>query len=118
MSEFVSHASGRGCIRPQGNGLPPYLLRRSRRWRSRPSRAQVLAYLGQASGAPAQAGGVPARGLSTSGYLAATLGRSTNVNQSPGQAQIFVPAFGVSFDLAQQNVRKPDNYASLAGGVD
>jgi tetratricopeptide (TPR) repeat protein len=53
-----------------------------------------------------------------SGYIAATFGRSTNVNQSPGQGQVFVPLFGASFDLAEQNVRKADRYWSIAGGIE
>ena len=79
-----------------------------------PIRAQLLAYLEQAQRGRAAAGG----GLSLRGYVAATLGHSSNVNQSPGQAQVFVPAFGASFELAQQNVRKADGYSSLAGGLD
>jgi len=74
-------------------------------------RAQLLAYLGETGRAPPD-------GPSWRGYVAATLGRSTNVNQSPGQAQVFVPAFGASFELARENVAKADRYASLAGGVE
>ena len=53
-----------------------------------------------------------------SGYMAATIGRSSNVNQSPGVSQVFVPLFGARFDLAEQNVRKADRYWSIAGGVE
>jgi tetratricopeptide (TPR) repeat protein len=52
------------------------------------------------------------------GYLAATFGRSTNVNQSPGQPQVFVPAFGATYQLSNQNVKKPDGFAGLMGGVE
>jgi tetratricopeptide (TPR) repeat protein len=74
-------------------------------------RAQLQGFLQQARGE------LPRR-VALSGYLAATLGRSTNVNQSPGEAQVFVPLFGARFDLAEQNVRKADRYWSVAGGVD
>jgi len=79
-----------------------------------PVRAQLEAYLDQTlrtqSGEP---GGIALRA-----YVAASLGKSTNVNQSPSQAQVFVPAFGATFDLSQQNVRIADRYWALAGGLD
>ena len=53
-----------------------------------------------------------------SGYLTASLGKSSNVNQSPSQSQVFVPLFGARFDLASQNVAKPDQFWSLGGGLD
>jgi len=53
-----------------------------------------------------------------SGYLTATLGRSSNVNQSPSQSQVFVPLFGTRFDLADQNVAKADSFWSAGGGLD
>jgi hypothetical protein len=79
-----------------------------------PVRAQLLEYLELARRGRRD----EAARLSLQGYLAATLGRSSNVNQSPGQAQVFVPGFGASFQLSEQNVRKPDRYWSLAGGLD
>jgi tetratricopeptide (TPR) repeat protein len=79
-----------------------------------PVRAQLQAYLAQTlrteTGEPG--------GLSLRGYVAATLGKSTNVNQSPSQGQVFVPAFGATFDLSQQNVRIADRYWAIAGGMD
>jgi tetratricopeptide (TPR) repeat protein len=51
-------------------------------------------------------------------YVAAIAGRSTNVNQSPGQSQVFVPALDTSFVLSDQNVRKADNFTGILGGVD
>lgn len=53
-----------------------------------------------------------------SGYLAAALGKSSNVNQSPSQSQVFVPLFGARFDLSSENVAKADEYWSVGGGVD
>jgi hypothetical protein len=77
-------------------------------------RLQLQAYLAQALRTPS---GAPSGPLLT-GYLAATLGKSTNVNQSPAQGQVFVPAFGATFELAPQNVRIADRYWSIAGGAD
>ena len=74
-------------------------------------RSQVLAYLVQAGVAP------PGR-LALRGYVEANAGRSSNVNQSPATAQVFVPAFGANFELAQQNVAKADSFVGLAGGLD
>jgi tetratricopeptide (TPR) repeat protein len=53
-----------------------------------------------------------------SGYLTATLGKSTNVNQSPSQSQVFVPLFGARFDLSSQNQARADSFWSVGGGVD
>jgi tetratricopeptide (TPR) repeat protein len=74
-------------------------------------RAQVIAYL-------AQAGAAPAGRVALRGYIEASAGRSSNVNQSPTAAQVFVPAFGANFELAQQNVAKADSFGGLAGGLD
>ena len=74
-------------------------------------RDQVRALLVQAGAA--QRGRVAWRG-----YLEANAGWSSNVNQSPTAAQVFVPAFGANFDLAQQNVAKSDGFLGVAGGVD
>jgi hypothetical protein len=86
-------------------------------------RAQLQAYLQQAQLRRAHGltmGNLSARsgGPSQSGYVAAIVGRSTNVNQSPGQSQVFVPALNTSLVLSDQNVRKPDNFSSILGGVD
>jgi len=74
-------------------------------------RDQVLALL-------ARAGAAPAGRLALRGYVEASAGWSSNVNQSPAAAQVFVPAFGVNFDLAQQNVAMSDSFLALAGGLD
>lgn len=74
-------------------------------------RDQVLALLVRAAAAPA-------RRLALRGYVEASAGWSSNVNQSPAAAQVFVPAFGANFDLAQQNVAQSDSFLALAGGVD
>jgi tetratricopeptide (TPR) repeat protein len=74
-----------------------------------PLRAQLEGYLAQARR------GLPAR-PAFSGYLAAALGRSSNVNQSPSRSDVFVPLFDARFELAAQNVRKADGYWSVGGG--
>lgn len=74
-------------------------------------RAQLQTYLEQSRR------GLPPR-PAFAGYLAASLGHSSNVNQSPGQSQVFVPLFGARFDLADQNVRKSDRYWSLGAGAE
>jgi tetratricopeptide (TPR) repeat protein len=79
-------------------------------------RAQLVALLERSNAAAAQSTaptGVPRRG-----YVALLAGYSTNVNQSPSQSSIFVPALGSDFRLADQNVKKPDGFAGLSGGVD
>jgi tetratricopeptide (TPR) repeat protein len=75
-------------------------------------RAQLLVYLAQARGAE-RAGGAALRG-----YLTASAGTSSNVNQAPGQGPVFVPGLPGVVQLADQNVRKDDSFASLGGGVE
>lgn len=74
-------------------------------------RSQVLAYTAQARDAGQNR-------LVLRGFVEANAGRSSNVNQSPATAQVFVPAFGANFDLAAQNVAKADGFTGLAGGLD
>ncbi len=74
-------------------------------------RAQIEGYLGQARR------GLPPQPVLT-GYLVASLGASSNVNQSPGQSQVFVPLFNARFDLSEQNVRKSDRFWSVGGGAE
>lgn len=86
-------------------------------------RAELQAFLEQARLERARSlamGNLSARsgGPSQRGYVAAIVGRSTNVNQSPGQSEVFVPALDTSFVLSDQNVRKPDNFTGILGGVD
>jgi len=81
-----------------------------------PVRAQLRGYLAQTE--PPQAGGNLPIGMSYQGYVAATLGRSTNVNQSPAQSQVFVPAIGSNFELSNQNVKKADGFASVSAGLE
>jgi tetratricopeptide (TPR) repeat protein len=66
----------------------------------------------------ARADAAPAGRLALRGYVEASAGWSSNVNQSPAAAQVFVPAFGANFDLAQQNIAQSDSFLALAGGVD
>ncbi len=83
-----------------------------------PVRAQLQGYLAQAESKTESrqaGGGAP---MSYQAYVAASLGRSTNVNQSPTQASVFVPAIGSNFELANQNVRKPDEFASISAGLE
>lgn len=79
-------------------------------------KAQLQAFLDltEASAAASAAPG----GLSRQGYLAALIGRSSNVNQAPSQSVIFVPGVGSNFELPGQNVQKPDSFAGIAGGID
>jgi len=74
-------------------------------------RAQIERYLEQSRR------GLPPAPLFT-GYLTASIGKSTNVNQSPSQSQVFVPVFGTRFDLADQNVAKADKFWSVGGGLE
>jgi len=62
--------------------------------------------------------GAPQGRLALRGYFEASAGWSSNVNQSPTAAQVFVPAFGANFELAQQNVAKSDSFLGVAGGLD
>jgi tetratricopeptide (TPR) repeat protein len=82
-------------------------------------RAQLQAFLdlteASAAASPAYAA---SGGLSHQGFLAALLGRSSNVNQAPSQSVIFVPGVGSNFQLPGQNVQKPDSFAGIGGGVD
>jgi tetratricopeptide (TPR) repeat protein len=78
-------------------------------------RAQLQAFLDIAN-APTPP---PPTGRSFSqGYLGALLGYSSNVNQAPSQSVIFVPGVGSNFELPGQNVKKPDSFAGLLGGID
>ena len=75
-------------------------------------RAQLLVYLGQARGAERTAG------AALRGYLTLAAGTSSNVNQAPSQGPVFVPGLPATVQLADQNVRKDDNFASLGGGLE
>jgi len=74
-------------------------------------RAQLLVYLGEAR-AEQRAG------FAMRGYLSVAAGASSNVNQAPGQGPIFVPGFSAVVQLADQNIRKDDSFASLGGGIE
>ncbi len=73
--------------------------------------AQLLVYLGQARGERGA-------GVAVRGYLSLAAGTSSNVNQAPGQGSIFVPGLPGVVQLANQNVRKDDSFASLGGGIE
>lgn len=74
-------------------------------------RAQLLLYLGEARGER------KARTVAR-GYLSAFAGTSSNVNQAPGQSQVFVPGLLAVLQLADQNVAKDDSFSGLAGGIE
>lgn len=74
-------------------------------------RAQLLVYLGEAR-AERRAG------FAVRGYLSVAAGTSSNVNQAPGQGPIFVPGLPGVVQLADQNIRKDDSFASLGGGIE
>jgi tetratricopeptide (TPR) repeat protein len=74
-------------------------------------RAQLLVYLGEARGERRA-------GFAARGYLSLAAGTSSNVNQAPGQGPIFVPGLPGVVQLADQNIRKDDSFASLGGGVE
>jgi hypothetical protein len=78
-------------------------------------RAQLQTFLAlaDASTVPSTAARSP-----TQGYLGAMLGWSSNVNQAPSQSVIFVPGVGSNFELPGQNVKKPDSFAGVLGGID
>jgi len=74
-------------------------------------RAQLLIYLGEAR-AEQKAG------FAMRGYLSLAAGASSNVNQAPGQGGIFVPGLQSVVQLADQNIRKDDSFASFGGGIE
>ena len=74
-------------------------------------RAQLLIYLAEARRERRAA-------FAARGYLSVAAGTSSNVNQAPGQGPIFVPGLPGYVQLADQNVRKDDSFASLGGGIE
>jgi hypothetical protein len=52
------------------------------------------------------------------GHLTIAAGTSSNVNQAPGQGPVFVPGLPAFVQLADQNIRKDDSFASLGGGIE
>ncbi|MDH4323065.1 MAG: tetratricopeptide repeat protein [Betaproteobacteria bacterium] len=74
-------------------------------------RAQLLVYLGEAR--EARRAGSAARG-----YLSVFGGTSSNVNQAPGQSQVFVPGLVAVLQLADQNVRMHDTFTGVSGGIE
>jgi hypothetical protein len=60
-----------------------------------------------------------ARRTVLTGFLEATLGHDSNVNNSTSQAEVAVPALGnLVFTLDPTNVKRSDSYWSLAGGAE
>ena len=82
-------------------------------------RGQLQAFLDLTEASAATSSAYAASGgLSHQAFLAALLGRSSNVNQAPSQSVIFVPGVGSNFELPGQNVQKADSFAGVGGGVD
>ncbi|HET7765629.1 MAG TPA: tetratricopeptide repeat protein [Burkholderiales bacterium] len=78
-------------------------------------RAQLQAFLDLADTSTSPP---PAARSRSQGHLGAMLGWSSNVNQAPSQSVIFVPGIGSNFELPGQNVKKPDSFAGVLGGID
>jgi tetratricopeptide (TPR) repeat protein len=74
-------------------------------------RAQLLVYLGEARGEGRSR-------AAARGYLSVFAGTSTNVNQAPGQSQVFVPGLVAVLQLADQNVAKDDSFSGIGGGIE
>lgn len=74
-------------------------------------RAQLLAFV-------AEARAERQRGPVARAFLSVSAGTSSNVNQAPGQGQIFVPGLQAVLQLADQNVGKDDSFASVGAGVE
>ena len=51
------------------------------------------------------------------GYVAATAGYDGNLNHSPGKSEIYVPLFGSSLTLSENNVQRGAAFAAAAAGV-
>ncbi len=52
------------------------------------------------------------------GYAQTSLGRDTNVNSATTERQVALPLLGgIVFDLNDDGRRRPDNFATLSGGV-
>jgi len=83
-----------------------------------PVRAQLQGYLARTEPRQDEGEGRLPIGMSYQGHVSASLGRSTNVNQSPAQSQVFVPAIGSNFELSNQNVKKADGFASISAGLE
>lgn len=81
-------------------------------------RSQLQAFLDLTEASAAESAAVAPGALSHQGYLAALIGRSSNVNQAPSQSVIFVPGMGSNFELPGQNVQMADGFAGIGGGVD
>jgi tetratricopeptide (TPR) repeat protein len=58
----------------------------------------------------------PGKATRITGYVAATAGRDTNVNNSTDQSQIFIPSIVVVATLSPTNVRVADDYYGVAAG--
>ena len=58
-----------------------------------------------------------ANGFLFSGYIEGRVGRDTNVNASPGNASIFIPAFGGNITLNGDSVGLADSYYGVATGI-
>ena len=60
----------------------------------------------------------PGRGTRLTGYVEASLGRDSNINNATATSSIFVPLFNTNFTLGSSSVKAADNFASLGGGAE
>ncbi len=58
----------------------------------------------------------PLKRAGTSGYIEASLGYDTNVNNATSESQIFIPLFGTTFSLSPTSLETSDAYLGLSLG--
>lgn len=58
----------------------------------------------------------PIKRVGTSGYIEASLGYDTNVNNATSESQVFVPLFGTTFSLSPTSIETSDAYLGLSLG--
>lgn len=57
--------------------------------------------------------------IQITGYVEGSLGHDNNVNNSPSQSKVAIPALGnLVFTLNPTNLQSPDNYYTAASGID
>lgn len=54
--------------------------------------------------------------VKVTGYAEGSLGYDSNVNAAPGLTSVFVPLFGVNFNLAATSVKQSASFAALGAG--
>lgn len=58
-----------------------------------------------------------ARGLRVTGYVETAVGYDSNVNAASAQGTLFVPLFGVNFDVSSSS-RRDDGFLAVGGGME